>query len=85
MDLQEPIWRQQIREAAREACPRLEASQIILMRLIQEYLCDGFDPLVQAISRRDLETAREILVKHYPGSLERQEGIEHILRGSLDG
>jgi len=85
MSLEEPIWRRQLHEAAQAAVPAGGTGYVALMRLVERYLSDGFDPLVQAIARGDLASARAILMRHYPGSLERQQAIEQMLRGELDG
>jgi hypothetical protein len=86
MDIPEPVWRDQLRQQikARTASVTLTSERTIL-RLVDEYLADYFDQLVQAIVRSDLPTARALLKKHYPGSVERQLQIEQMLRGSLDG
>jgi len=81
-DIPEPAWRSKLYGKVESFVK--DPWQYRLAEVLDEYLRDGFDPLVQAIARGRLDEARAILHKHYPGSLERQEAIEQAMRGPLD-
>ena len=86
MDLPEPSWRRALLAdlAGSLQNPPVAGCRHRLKEAVQEHLVDHFDSLVQAIVRGDLATARGILGKHYPGSLERQVTIESELLGRGD-
>jgi len=85
MTLEEPPWRLQLRHALEQNLFPINPERQHLLGLVERYTCEYFDQLVQAVYRGDLNQAQAILVKHYPGSMARQEAIEQELRGPLDG
>ena len=83
MELPEPVWRTELLAALQLAKTTRDFRQLEM--LVQNHTADSFDTLVQAIVRGRCNGAVAVLRKQYPGSVERQFQIDHLMRAASDG